>query len=208
MQSQFVSGQVRHGFGACPVLYYKIMKKNLFIGALLIVIGILIGLQCRPKHFREVTKKVTDTLVVRDTHIIEKPVVVERTSKETLLVAVHDTTRIKDTVYVPLVIEKRVYKGEEYYAEVSGYQPSLDKIVIYPKTQVISKMERTTQTVTNRNALKLGIEASYCSTLSIPIYLEYERMLQENVGISGKVMYDLPTRLWGVGIGANVQFGW
>ena len=183
------------------------MKK--YIPHIVILIaGIVIGALCRPEHFREVTKKVTDTLVVRDTHIIEKPVMVERTSKETLLVAVHDTTRIKDTVYVPLVIEKRVYKGEEYYAEVSGYQPSLDKIVVYPKTQVISKMETTTQTVTNRHTLKLGIEASYCSVLSIPIYLEYERMLQENIGINGKVMYDLPTRFWGVGIGVNVQFGW
>ena len=174
----------------------------------ILILGIVIGALCRPEHFREVTKKVTDTLVVRDTHIIEKPVMVERTSKETLLVAVHDTTRIKDTVYVPLVIEKRVYKGEEYYAEVSGHQPSLDKIVVYPKTQVISKMETTTQTVTNRHTLKLGIDARYSSTLSIPIYLEYEIMLQRFVGVNAGLFYDIPTGLYGVKVGANVQLGW
>lgn len=96
------------------------------------------------EHFRGVTKKVTDSLVVRDTHVIEKPVLVEQTRKETLLVQVHDTIRIKDTLYISLPQETKTYKGEDYCAEVSGYQPSLDRIEVYPKTVVISKTETTT----------------------------------------------------------------
>ena len=151
---------------------------------------------------------VTDTLIVRDTHIIEKPVLVERTSKETLHVAVHDTIRVHDTLYIALPMETKTYKGEEYYAEVSGYQPSLDRIEVYPKTQVISKTETTTQLVTHSNRLRLGIEANYYSTPFIPIYLEYERMLHRNIGINARFFYDMNTRLYGVGGGVYVQIGW
>ena len=95
-------------------------------------------------NFRGSTKVVTDTLVVRDTQVFEKPVFVDRTSKETLLVAVHDTLRIKDTLYIPLPRETKTYKADEYYAEVSGYKPSLDRIEVYPKTTTISKTETVT----------------------------------------------------------------
>lgn len=172
------------------------------------MLGFVVGLLCRPEHFRDEVKMLTDTLVVVDTHIIEKPVVVERTIKDSLLVAVHDTIRIKDTLYMPILIETKTYKGEDYFAEISGYKANLERIEVYPKNVVISKTETTIQTVTNRNGLTIGIEPSYCTTLSIPIYLEYERMLHRNIGIRGKIFYDLPTRMYGVGIGVNVQIGW
>ena len=149
-----------------------------------------------------------DTLVVVDTHIVEKPVIVERTIKENLLVAVHDTIRINDTVFVPIPIETKIYKGEDYFAEISGYKANLDRIEVYPKTKVIYKTETTTQKVTCRNRLKLGIEPSYCATLSIPIYLEYERMLHRYIGFNAKLFYDFPARQYGLGIGINAQIGW
>lgn len=174
-----------------------------------LVVGFVIGILCRPDHFRDEVKMVErDTTFIVDTHIIEKPVMVDRVSKETIMVPVHDTTIVNDTIYIPLLIEKKIYKGEEYYAEVSGYQPSLDKIEVYPKTVAISKTETTTQTIRHTNRLRLGIEANYCSTLSTPIYLEYERMLQRNLGINARFFYDLPTRMYGVGVGVNVQIGW
>lgn len=120
------------------------MKRKIIIGALLLILGFVIVILCRPKHFREVTKMFIDTLVVRDTYIIEKPVLVERISRDYLQVAVHDTIRIHDTLYISLPMETKTYSGDEYYAEVSGYEPSLDYIEVYPKTKVISKTETTT----------------------------------------------------------------
>lgn len=173
---------------------------------LVLVVGFAIGILCRPNRVERIVDVQKDTTFIVDTHIIEKPVYVERVSKETIMVAVHDTTVVNDTVYVPLVIEKKIYKGEEYYAEVSGYQPSLDKIEVYPKTKTISK----TETVVKRhsNHLRLGIEANYYSTPFIPIYLEYERMLHRNIDFYARFFYDLPTRLYGVGGGVYVQIGW
>ena len=145
-----------------------------------------------------------DTLVIRDTHVIEKPVLVERTRKETLLVEVHDTTIINDTLYLTLPIERRVYKGEEYLAEISGYKPSLDRLEVYPKTVVISK----TETTTKRNSLALGMEVAYSTIPYIPIYLEYGRMLHPNLEIYGKIFYDMPRFNPGVGVGIRTKIGW
>ena len=184
------------------------MKKDIIIGVLLIVLGFVFGLLCRPEHFRDEVKMLTDTLVVVDTHIIEKPILIERTIKDSLLVAIHDTIVIRDSVFVPIPIEKKTYKGEDYFAEISGYKANLDRIEVYPKTKVISKMETTTQAVTFCNGLTIGIDAEYCQTVSIPIYLEYERMLHRNIGVSARFFYDLPTRLYGVGVGVNAQIGW
>lgn len=184
------------------------MKKDIIIAVLILVLGFVLGLICRPEHFRGVTKMLTDTLVVVDTHIIEKPVVVERTIKDSLLVAVHDTIRIKDTLYMPILIETKTYKGEDYFAEISGYKANLERIEVYPKNVVISKTETTIQTVTNRNRLTIGIEPSYCTTLSIPIYLEYERMLHRYIGFNAKLFYDFPARQYGLGVGVNAQIGW
>ncbi len=178
--------------------------KNIIIAAALLAVVWLIGFSCGKRHFREFTKMITDTLVVVDTHIIEKPVLVERTSKETLLVAVHDTTIINDTIYVPVPIEKKIYKGKDYLAEISGYKASLDRIEVYPKTTTITK----TQSVTKCNTLALGAEIQYNGMPYIPIYLEYSHLLHKNVEMFGKVFYDVPSQQMGVGMGMQFQIGW
>ena len=203
---KIVVANVRVGYIKTNSLPKKMNKYIPYI--IVLVVGFVMGILCRPDHIREVTKKVTDTLVVVDTHIIEKPVPVKVTAEKISLVAVHDTIVVNDTVFVPIPIERKTYKGEDYFAEISGYKANLERIEVYPKTKVISKMETTTQTVTHSNRLRLGIEANYYSTAFMPIYLEYERMLHKNIGISARFLYDLPTGLYGVGAGVNIQIGW
>ena len=173
---------------------------------LILVVGFVIGILCRPHRIERVVDIQRDTTFIRDTHIIEKPVLVERTSKETLLVEVHDTTRIHDTLYIALPMEKKIYKGEDYLAEISGYKPSLDRIEVYPKNTIIT--ETITQSVTNRNTLGIGLEVNYYGSPYIPIYLEYERMLHKNTSFYARVLYDIPNQSYGVGLGAKVSIGW
>lgn len=180
------------------------MKKNIIIGASLLILGFVIGILCRSKSIERVVDIQRDTTFVIDTHFIEKPVLVERFIKDTLFVAVRDTIRQNDTLYLSLPRETKIYAEKDYYAEVSGYEPSLDYLEVYPTTKFVKE----TETVTHRNALTFGIEPSYLNTLSIPIYLEYERMLHKNIGIYGQINYDLQTRMFGVGIGAKVSIGW
>lgn len=180
------------------------MKNNIIYGVLLLILGFVIGLLCRSKSIERVVDIQRDTTFIRDTHIVEKPALVEKHTKDTLFVAIRDTVVRNDTVYIPLPRETKIYAEKDYYAEVSGYEPSLDYLEFFPTTQFIKE----TQTVTNRNALTFGIEPSYLNTFSIPIYLEYERMLHKNVGIYGQLQYDLRSNLFGVGIGAKVSIGW
>ena len=147
-----------------------------------------------------------DTIVYRDTIREAYPVEIRNETIDTMLVTIRDTLRIKDILYLTLPMERKVYASDEYYAEVTGYKPSLDYIEVFPKTRIIK--ETITQSVTNRNALSMGMELGYMNALSLPIYLEYERMLQKNVGIYGRMMYDLNAEQFGVSAGVNIQFEW
>ena len=61
------------------------------------------------------------------------------------ILPITDTLRVRDTVYSVLNRQIKEYRDSLYYAQVSGYDPTLDFIEVYPRTVVISKTETTTQ---------------------------------------------------------------
>lgn len=186
------------------------MKKNIIIGALLLAVGTVAGWLCRGYHFRDTAEVVVqpDTVFVMDTVEIEKPVLKESKVVETMYVAVHDTIVKNDTTFIALPRESKTYGDERYTAVVSGYKPSLDRLEIYIESQTVTKYLIPEPKKPKMNYLALGAEVAYVGGLSIPIYLEYERLLHKNVGIYGKVLYDLPTKDIGAGIGVRAKFGW
>lgn len=179
------------------------MKKYILLLAIL-VSGIAIGWLCRQSLIRPQTIIQRDTLVRVDTVKESYPVPVRKEIVDTLRIVIRDTVRVKDTLYMNLPLEKKLYASSEYYAEVSGYRPNLDYIEVYPKTKIVK--EYVSQPATNRNTLSFGIEPSYLNTLSIPIYLEYGRMLHKNVEIYGQIAYDLQSKSFGVGAGLKIGF--
>ena len=123
----------------------------------------------------------------------------------------YDSTMVvyRDSVrYVSL--PRQYYYTSTEDAEIwhSGIDSTIDSLNVVAKNMTISKTETVTQLVRHTNRLRLGIEASYCSTLSTPIYLEYESMLHRNIGINAGMFYDLQLRQYGVSVGLNVQVGW
>lgn len=182
----------------------KRVVTYIIIGALLLMIGYILG-RSRDNAKEDTILVQRDTTIVRDTVEIEKPVPVKVTEKETLFVAVTDTLRIKDTLYITLPKDVKIYANNEYYAEVSGYQPSLDYLEIYQKNVVVAQTERVKE---KRNYLSVGVEAGWCSTFSIPIYLEYSRMLHKNVQLNAGVFRDLVLRENGIRFGIEAQIGW
>lgn len=182
------------------------MKKNIIIALAILVVGIVAGLLCRPKGCSSTTIVQRDTTIVRDTITIEKPIPVSKIVTDTMLVVVRDTIRIKDTLYISLPREKKVYNDEEYYAEVSGYMPSLDVIQVYPKTKFVTETQR--ETVRQRNFVSAGTEVSYIESLSAQFYVEYERMLHRNVGMNVRAIYDAQSGNKGVSVGIKAQLGW
>jgi len=88
--------------------------------------GIVVGSNLFPKFktMEKIVKKTDSVTVTRvDTVRYDKPVPVFVRSTDTLVV--HDTILIK---------EQKVYSDSTYTAWVSGYQPELDSIEVYPKT--------------------------------------------------------------------------
>lgn len=98
-----------------------------------------------------------DTLVIRDTIIREKP------SYRTEYVFVRDSVKVQihDTVFVSLPRQLRVYQDSLYRAEVSGVDPTLDRIEVYPQTKVVTKIETQTVRVTERRKWGIGVQVGY-----------------------------------------------
>ena len=97
-------------------------------------------------------KERVDTLLVFDTITRVKPVYIASTP-----VIRYDTLRLRDTIAVPVPIERRVYADSNYRAVVSGWHPSLDSISVYPATRIITiERERVEK---ERSRWGLGIQA-------------------------------------------------
>lgn len=177
-----------------------------------LVVGISAGMWgCRTYYVQRDMDAQRDTIFVRDTFEYTKEVLAESTKvvhqkdTEYIYIEVRDTIVKEKKVYVPMPMQH--YRTRVKDAEIfhSGIESRIDSLSIFSTTANITQTYLPKE---KKNYLTLGIEASYIDRLYIPIYFQYSRMLHKNAEIYGRVMYDMPTRFWGVGIGANVQFGW
>lgn len=75
-----------------------------------------------------------------DTVTVEKPRPYEVRVADTIRVAVTDTVRLHDTLFVSLPRERKVYRDSSYRAVVSGYMPSLDSMTVYQRTVTVTKI--------------------------------------------------------------------
>lgn len=100
---------------------------------------------------------------VRDTVTIERPVPVLVATIDTILVPYPDIIYIHDTTFVKLPKESKEYSGKDFRAVVSGYQPSLDLIQVFPETTTVTR----TISVPLRKSPRwsVGIQAGYGVTL-------------------------------------------
>lgn len=108
------------------------------LAALLLLSGYLLGKRTARATEPECIVQ-TDTLRIRDTLLVERPVPVEVRVVDTMLVAVADTIRLSDTVYLRLPREIKRYEDSLFRAQVSGYRPELDWIEVYPQTVYVTK---------------------------------------------------------------------
>ena len=132
--------------------------KTIAIAVALLVAAFLLG-RCTAPEYEAETQVIerVDTMVVRDTIIREKP------SYRTEYVFVRDsvTVQVHDTVYISLPRQMRVYQDSLYRAEVSGVDPTLDRIEVYPQTKVVTKIETQTISVTERRKWGIGVQVGY-----------------------------------------------
>lgn len=111
-----------------------------------------------------------DTVYKRDTMTLTKTDIevhcvgsrLKETITDTLKLAKNDT--ITDTipqyVNVEIPIEEREYKDSLYYVKISGFQPKLDSLSVFPRTTTIIK-EKTLREPKNKQKWGVGLNASY-----------------------------------------------
>lgn len=104
-----------------------------------------------------------DTLVIRDTVTHYAPRYIERHTRDTIRILIPE--QVHDTVAVYLPRETKIYEDARYRAEVSGYQPSLDRIDIFTQTQVLTT--DVTQVVKRKTRWGLGISAGYGVAINV-----------------------------------------
>lgn len=135
------------------------MKKECVYFAFLVLVFVCGLLTGRRSVSRVSSRGHADTVTVvsvrTDTLRIATPVPVLSRITDTMRVPVADTLRVRDTVYIALPREERVYGDSLYRAQVSGYRPELDWIEVYPRTETVTKF------ITERPRWSLGIQAGY-----------------------------------------------
>ncbi len=136
------------------------------VAALVATVSVLswrLGYRAADASTGSATATPPDTLIVRDTVTIECPVPILTTIIDTFLVAYPDIIVIHDTTFVQLPKERKEYSGKDYRAVVSGYQPSLDLIQVFPETETI------TQTISvpsrKRSNWSIALQTGYGLTL-------------------------------------------
>lgn len=136
----------------------------LLVAALVVTVSVLswrLGYRSAVVEAIETPK--ADTLIIRDTVTVETPVPILTTITDTLLVAYPDIVIIHDTTFVQLPKERKEYSGKDYRAVVSGYQPSLDLIQVFPETKVVPRTISVPSR--KRSHFALSLQAGYGITI-------------------------------------------
>lgn len=80
-----------------------------------------------------------DTLVIRDTFVVTEPKYVTRRVVDSVLVPVHDTTKIRDTLYAYLGREQVTWEDSLARVYASGVNPQVDSVIHFTQEMVITK---------------------------------------------------------------------
>ena len=80
-----------------------------------------------------------DTLVIRDTFTVYKPKYVTRREVDSVLVPVHDTTKIRDTLYAYLVRSQLTWEDNLVRVYASGIDPKVDSVTHFAEQTVIER---------------------------------------------------------------------
>lgn len=105
---------------------------------LVLVLGFMVGYWLRGLRPGPVPPEPQiDTLWKHDTLMIAQPVYIKERVVDTMLIPVVDTIHTRDSVFISVPREERIYEDSTYRAVVSGYRPSLDSIYIFKETAIV-----------------------------------------------------------------------
>ena len=137
-------------------------KKILIAGAVIVAalaLSFMAGQRHAQKRLILPQKERVDTLVIYDTIVSEKPIYKERKVTERILVPVHDTIRVKDTLYLYAEREQVHWKDSLSDVYASGIDVEVDSVLHYIPSQVITKERDVIVKV--KPKWSIGVHAGY-----------------------------------------------
>lgn len=117
--------------------------KNILIAGVVMIVALVICFAAGQRHAQKrlilPQNERVDTLFILDTIVSEKPVFKEKRITERILVPVHDTIRVKDTLYLLAEREQVHWKDSLSDVYASGIGVEVDSVLHYVPTRVITK---------------------------------------------------------------------
>ncbi len=143
------------------------LKEWLPYAALAFVIGIGLTRYCSAPRteVRETVRTDTLTVVRVDTVVVEKPVPVRVAEKEPVYIQVPvpgDTVFLPgDTLTAPVPIYQYSFRDSLYALDVSGFNVTLDRLEVYPRTIYRTVTNTVERTITDKKRWGIGLQAGY-----------------------------------------------
>lgn len=137
--------------------------KNVYwilLALLALVSGLFAGRGCSTSRTEVIEVTSTDTVTVTriDTVVVERPTPVKVVEKRTDTLTVYRGT---DTLYVPVPIRQYSFRDSLYSLDVSGFNVTLDRLEVYPRTVCRTITNTVTEKTPPRWALTLGPGVGY-----------------------------------------------
>ena len=145
---------------------------------------------------------VHDTTTIRDTLTAYKPVPFNVYVVDTMWVQVPGET---DTLLVQLPKTRKVYQDSTYRAVVSGYEPNLDTISVYRKTQYINNTVYVPTKDTRKDYIELDARLMWDKQFLAPVTINIGHKFGP-LDMSAGAGYDFLTRTPVGQIDAKLQF--
>lgn len=127
---------------------------------LALVAGLFLGRGCSTKRTEIVEKQTSDTITITriDTVVVERPVPVRVVEKRTDTLILYRGT---DTLYVPVPIHQYSFRDSLYALDVSGFNVTLDRLEVYPRTVYKTITNTTERTIQEKKRWGIGLQAGY-----------------------------------------------
>lgn len=132
--------------------------SQLVVALVVVVAGLLFARKCQSHAVVEVKTTDTVTVTVIDTVVIEKPHPVRVVDKRTDTITVY---RGADTILVPFPISLYSFRDSLYSLDVSGFNVTLERLEVYPRTVYKTITNTTERTVTDKKRWGIGVQAGY-----------------------------------------------
>lgn len=144
------------------------MSKNKLIAFLIAVVILLFFHSYQLSKKPEIYTYHTDVKIIKDTFTQYFPKPIE-------VIKWRDTTiYVNDTTYVILPIEKKRYTTDNYDITITGYNPTLESITVFPETKYI--YQQTTINEKKKVTFNHGIQGGFgygLFTQKLDVWLGY-----------------------------------